>query len=160
MLKKSRGQLSLEFLLLLAVIFTFLSTTTMPIYEDSKALAREFTQRRDARDATEKIARGLETAYMNGSSAKETVNYWLPDRVENVKATPIENRVAIAVFFERNNETENAISRTMFPAKWENKLGIENIDIVPEFRREYETTFILENYDPSFRVEHKEVDES
>lgn len=157
MQKELGGQLSLEFLLLLAIVFTFLSTTTMPLYQDSKTMARELTQRRNARDAAQKISSGLETVYIDGLSSEETVNYWLPDRVENVKAVPIDNRVAIVVYFQQEDETENAISRTMFPAKWENQLGIENIDIVTGFRREYETTFILESFDPEFRVEHKEV---
>ncbi len=158
MLKEFRGQLSLEFLLLLAVIFTFLSTTIMPIYQSSETMAREFNQRRDARDAAEKITLGLETVYMDGLNSDETVSYWLPDRVENVKSVPIDNKIAIVVFFQQGGETEKAVSRTMFPAEWEGKLGIDEIDIVEGFRREYETTFILENYDPEFRIEHKEVE--
>ena len=73
-----RGQLSVEYLLLVLIILIILGTVTIPLIGDSIDAANDVSQVAAARSMVDDISNAVNIVYANGPGAKRTLNVYLP----------------------------------------------------------------------------------
>lgn len=86
-----RGQLSIEFIIVLAGLLLVVATVTMPLYNQARTDAEKTAKLADAREAANTIANALNTLYASGPGSKLIIEYWLPEGVENLRIGGWEN---------------------------------------------------------------------
>lgn len=74
----SRGQVSVEYLLLLLVILIVLGSITIPLIGNSIEASTDVSTVSDAKTAVESIASAADVVYSNGPGSKRTVNVYIP----------------------------------------------------------------------------------
>lgn len=108
----NRGQFSIEFITVFGVLLTILAMVSIPLYNDSRESVEKMKNMTLAKEAANKIAYSINTAYIEGLGAKKTVNYTLPKGVDNIKisgSTSSENYVDLLILSNRWGE-DNVIS--------------------------------------------------
>lgn len=83
---KVRGQLSIEFIVVISGLLIILAAITMPMYNQARADAEKVSKLADAREAADTIVNALNTVYAAGVGSKQTVEYWLPRGVVKIYA--------------------------------------------------------------------------
>ncbi len=152
---KVRGQLSIEFLVVISGLLIILATITMPMYNQARADAEKVSKLADAREAANMIANALNTVYATGVGSKQTVEYWLPKGVASVSFVDgAENRVYVEI--ELNFERDNVVQiNTILPSETyagENYVVVSgSILISPNFRVHHRTTLSY-SYDVSYAL--------
>ena len=76
----SRGQSSIEFILLVAIAMIYISTVIMPSVEISKRAASDTMQLSQARLAAEKLANTIDSVAAASGDAKATITIIVPQR--------------------------------------------------------------------------------
>lgn len=129
-----RGQLSIEFIIVLSGLFLIVATVSMPMYNSARADAEKISKLAYAREAANTIANALNTVYASGVGSKQTVEYQLPEGVFSISfVNGAENRVDVRIVL--NLEKDNVIQiSTILPNRGdENRviLGNENFVLSP-----------------------------
>lgn len=76
-----RGQLSIEFIIVLTGLLIVVATVTMPIYNQSRSSAEKVTKLSEARGAASTLANALNNIYASGPGTRLTIDYSLPQGV-------------------------------------------------------------------------------
>jgi len=74
----SRGQVSLEYLLLILVVLLILGGVTIPLIGSSIEASTDVSRASDAKVAVQTIANAADIVYANGPGAKRTVSFYIP----------------------------------------------------------------------------------
>lgn len=105
-----KGQFSIEFALILGVLLIALASVTFPLFQSSQEDINRMRRLSQGREAATKLANALNMVYSGGVGSKQTVEYSLPDNVneividENTSGT--DNRIDVQIRFEREGEEE------------------------------------------------------
>ena len=73
-----RGQLSIEFMIVLTGFLIIAATISMPIYNQARSDAEKMTKLSEAREAANILANALNSTYASGPRSKITIEYSLP----------------------------------------------------------------------------------
>ncbi|MCK9150658.1 class III signal peptide-containing protein [Methanobacterium alcaliphilum] len=74
----SRGQVSVEYLLLVLVIILMFTAITIPLVSNSLQASNDVSTASDAKNAVENIAKAVDMVYANGPGAKRTISVYFP----------------------------------------------------------------------------------
>jgi len=74
----SRGQVSLEYLMLILVVLIVLGGVTIPLIGSSIEASTDVSRASDAKVAVQTIANAADIVYANGPGAKRTVSFYIP----------------------------------------------------------------------------------
>jgi len=161
---KVRGQLSIEFIVVISGLLIILAAITMPMYNEARADAEKVSKLADAREAADKIANAINTVYAAGVDSKRTVEYWLPRGVVKIYANvnidgidttdndvAPDNRMDVQIWLDLdgNGEWDNKreaiiLLETILPSENNENcviVGDENFKVGPGLHR---TTFTYE----------------
>lgn len=126
-----KGQFSIEFIIVLGVLLTLIASISLPLYESSSTKARRLTKLTQAREAANKLAGALNTVYAGGIGARQTVEYSLPQSVEQIQvgvSVPPDNRAGVKIGMSWENIV---LVKTLLPTdnhkNWE---GYPNIEVI------------------------------
>ena len=122
-----RGQLSIEFLIVISGLLIIIAAVTMPLYNQARADAEKVSKLADAREAANTIANALNTVYAGGVESKQTVEYLLPNDILSISfADGAKNRVDVKI--ELNLESDNVVQvGTILPSRDdENRVILDN----------------------------------
>ena len=86
-----RGQLSIEFLIVITGLFIIIAAVTMPMYDEARTDAEKASKLADAREAANGIANTVNKLYTSGPGSKQIIEYWLPESVVAVYIGGYEN---------------------------------------------------------------------
>lgn len=86
-----KGQFSIEFIIVLGVLLVIISTVSLPLYSNSRDSVEEIKGMSLARNAANKLAYSINMVYVEGPGAKKTVEYTLPEGIENIKISNSED---------------------------------------------------------------------
>ena len=120
-----RGQLSIEFMIVLTGLLLIVATVTMPLYEQARADATRMNELTSAKEAINDIANALNTVYAGGVGSRQTIEYWLPNDVISISFVEgDENRLDV----EMKLNSENAMrATTILPWRTdENQVVVDN----------------------------------
>jgi uncharacterized protein (UPF0333 family) len=73
-----RGQVSVEYLLVVLVLILILSIITIPLIGESIDSSNDVSDASDAKVATDTLANAADVVYANGPGAKRTVSFYIP----------------------------------------------------------------------------------
>lgn len=103
-----RGQLSIEFIIVLSGLLLIIATVSMPMYNSARADAEKISKLADAREAAVTLVNATNTVYAAGVGSKQTIEYWLPQGVVSVSFVGgTENRLDVRI--ELNLESDNIV---------------------------------------------------
>ncbi len=103
-----RGQLSIEFIIVLSGLLLIIATVTMPMYNSARADAEKISKLADAREAANTLVNATNTVYAAGVGSRQTIEYWLPQGVVSVSfVSGTENCLDVRI--ELNLESDNAV---------------------------------------------------
>jgi len=146
-----KGQLSIEFIIVLTGLLIVVATIAMPIYNQARSDAEKLAKLSEAREAANKIANALNNLYASGPGSKLTIEYLLPQGVSAVyiggyekldfdglvtadETVPINGRADIQIWLDLNgdgmwdNKREAVIIvDTILPSRW-NENAVERGD--------------------------------
>jgi uncharacterized protein (UPF0333 family) len=74
-----KGQVSVEYLLVILVIIIILGSVSIPLIKSSISSSTAISQVSDAKTAVSSIANAVNVVYANGPCAKRTVNVYIPE---------------------------------------------------------------------------------
>jgi uncharacterized protein (UPF0333 family) len=74
----SRGQVSVEYLLMFLVVITIFSSITIPMISNSLSSSNTISIASDASIAVDTLASAVDTVYNNGPMAKRTISVYIP----------------------------------------------------------------------------------
>jgi uncharacterized protein (UPF0333 family) len=74
----SRGQVSVEYLLMFLVVIIVFSTITIPLISNSLSSSNNISIASDASIAVDTIASAVDVVYNNGPMAKRTISVYIP----------------------------------------------------------------------------------
>ena len=138
-----RGQLSIEFMIVLTGLLIVVATVTMPIYNQARFDAEKMTKLTEAREAANTLANALNNLYASGPGSKLTIEYWLPQGVVAVymggyesleidgvyttdESVPRNGRADVQIRLDFNNDGmwDNnreavVIVDTLLPSRWD-----------------------------------------
>lgn len=81
-----RGQLSVEFIIVLTGLLLVVATVTMPMYNQARADSEKMARLSEAREAAGILAGALNSVYASGPGSKLTVEYSLPKGTVSARA--------------------------------------------------------------------------
>ena len=122
-----RGQLSVEFIVVISGLLIILAAVTIPMYNQARADAEKVSKLADAREAANTLANAINTVYATGVGSRQTVEYWLPPGVVSVSFIDgAENRADVRI--ELNLESDNLVQvSTILPSRDdENRVIVDN----------------------------------
>ncbi len=73
-----RGQVSVEYLLVVLILIVVLSVITIPLIGNSIDASNDVSDASDAKIATDTLANAADVVYANGPGAKRTVSFFVP----------------------------------------------------------------------------------
>ncbi|TKJ26307.1 MAG: hypothetical protein CEE41_02415 [Hadesarchaea archaeon B3_Hades] len=118
-----RGQLSVEFIVIISGLLIILAVVTMPMYNQARADAEKVSKLADAHEAVNKLVNAINLVYATGVDSRQTVEYWLPPGVVSVSFVDgTENRVDIRVELDLESDNVMQVS-TILPSTYENMVS-------------------------------------
>ena len=75
----NKGQMSVEYLLIVVVVIVVLSLVTIPLITNSIDASNDISHSSDAKVAATTISNAADTVYANGPGAKRTINFYIPE---------------------------------------------------------------------------------
>lgn len=122
-----RGQLSIEFLIVITGLFIIVAVVTLPLYDRARADAEKVSTLADAREAANTIANALNTVYAGGVGSKQTVEYWLPNDILSISFVDGgENRENVRIELNLENNNVVQVSTVLSNRTDENQVIIDN----------------------------------
>ncbi len=122
-----RGQLSIEFIVVVTGLLIIIAAITMPMYSQARADAERVSKLADAREAANTLTNAINMVYAAGVGSRQTAEYWLPEGVVSVSFVDgAENRVDVKI--ELDLESDNAVQvSTILPSRNdENRVIVDN----------------------------------
>jgi len=74
----NKGQLSAEYLLLIAVLLLIMATITIPLVGRSIDASNDVSWTSDANRAVDSLVNAINVVYSNGPQSKRTINFYIP----------------------------------------------------------------------------------
>jgi len=102
----NRGQISVEYLLLIVVILVVLGSITIPLIGKSIDASNDISYTSDAKIAVESVADAINLVYANGPGSKRTLNIRIPQNGMNFASTA--NNIQLVAHLSDQNKTVNA----------------------------------------------------
>ena len=102
-----RGQVSVEYLLVVLVLILVLSLVTVPLIGQSLDASSDVSSASDAKIAVENIANAADVVYANGPGAKRTLTVYIPQTTQLVT---FNNTVGLNITY--SNGTAGIINTT------------------------------------------------
>lgn len=133
------GQFSVEFIAVLGVLLVLLASISLPLYSRAHEDAERVSRLGEARGAANEIASALNTVYSGGIGSKQTVEYWLPEKVleirvaENVDGTDAASsngRVDVQILFDWEDDNIVAVDTLLPSEDYENWRGYPAIEVI------------------------------
>ena len=146
-----RGQLSVEFIVVISGLLIILAAVTMPMYNQARADAEKISKLADARQAANKLVNAINVVYATGVGSRQTVEYWLPPDVVSVSFVDgVENRVDVKI--ELNLESDNVMQvSTILPStSYENHVMISGFILTSSNYRVLHRTTLHHDYDADY----------
>lgn len=108
----NRGQFSIEFIVVFGALVMIVATTTIPLYQNSRGSVGKIKNMTLAKETADKFVHSINSAYIEGPGAKKTINYTLPEGVENIKIGDSEDSENFAEILIISNvwEGENTLT--------------------------------------------------
>ena len=78
----NKGQMSVEYLLIVLVIILVLAIVTLPLISNSIDASNDVSHSSDAKVSSTTLANAADTVYSNGPGAKRTVSFFIPETTE------------------------------------------------------------------------------
>lgn len=97
-----RGQISVEYLLLIVVILIILGAVTIPLAGKSIDASNDVSWTSDAKVAVESVANAVDIVYANGPGAKRTIDIYIPQN--NMALQTKGNNIFIATSLSGNTQ--------------------------------------------------------
>ncbi len=137
-----RGQLSVEFIIVLTGLLIVVATITMPMYGQARADAEKIARLSGTREAAGILAGALDSVYAGGPGSKLTVQYSLPRGAISARAcgydqlevdgllttdetVPINGRADVQIYLDLDGDgawdgTREAVVAvdTILPSRW------------------------------------------
>lgn len=104
-----KGQISVEYLLLIVVILTILSTVTIPLVGQSIDAANDVSWTSDTKIAVESTANAVNIVHANGPGARRTFNVHIPQNNMTLRTS---GREIFIVTMLSNGTSKNVSSAT------------------------------------------------
>ena len=135
-----RGQLSIEFIIVLSGLLLIIATVSMPMYNQARADVEKISKLADAREAAVTLANATNTVYAAGVGSKQTIEYWLPQGVVSVSFVGgTENRLDVRI--ELNIESDNVVQVSTLLSENEDYVKVSGpIQTSPNYRVRHRTT--------------------
>ncbi|GAB4316260.1 MAG: class III signal peptide-containing protein [Methanobacteriaceae archaeon] len=107
----SRGQVSVEYLLLLLVILIILGSVTIPLIGSSIEASTDVSSVSDAKTAVESIANAADVVYSNGPGSVRTVNVYIP---QNTNLVTRGNNIGMNITYSQGTKFVNSTTYYTF----------------------------------------------
>ena len=107
----SRGQVSVEYLLLLLVILIVLGSVTIPLIGSSIEASTDVSSVSDAKTAVESIANAADVVYSNGPGSVRTVNVYIP---QNTNLVTRGNNIGMNITYSQGTKFVNSTTYYAF----------------------------------------------
>lgn len=117
----NKGQMSVEYLLIVVVVIFVLSLITIPLISNSIDASNDVSRSSDAKVALTTIANAADTVYANGPHSKRTVNFYIPKNNNSDKIPIKVEGNCLIMEVDLSNETRN-INATVHTAQYGLKL--------------------------------------
>jgi hypothetical protein len=133
------GQFSVEFIVVLGVLLALLASVSLPLYSRAHEDAERVSRLGEAREAANEIASALNKVYSEGIGSEQTVEYWLPEKVleirvaENVDGTDAASsngRVDVQILFDWEDDNIVAVDTLLPSENYENWWGCPVIEVI------------------------------
>ncbi|MEA1904891.1 MAG: hypothetical protein U9M97_03315 [Candidatus Hadarchaeota archaeon] len=133
------GQFSVEFIVVLGVLLALLASVSLPLYSRAREDAERVSGLGEARGAANEIASALNTVYSGGIGSKQTVEYWLPEKVleirvaENVDGTDgisSNSRMDVQILFDWEDDNLVVVDTLLPSEDYENWQGYPVIEVI------------------------------
>ena len=105
-----KGQVSVEYLMLIFVAILILGTITLPLVGKAIDASNDVSRASDAKIAVETIANAADVVYANGPGAKRTVSFYIP---QNGMLVCNNNMIYFTIKFS-NNTMRNITAITQY----------------------------------------------
>lgn len=105
-----KGQVSVEYLMLIFVAILILGTITLPLVGKAIDASNDVSRASDAKIAVETIANAADVVYANGPGAKRTVSFYIP---QNGTLVCNNNMIYFTIKFS-NNTMQNITAITQY----------------------------------------------
>jgi len=141
-----RGQLSIEFIIVLSGLLLIIATVSMPMCNSARADAEKISKLADAREAANTLVNAANTVYAAGVGSKQTIEYWLPQGVALVSfVSGTENHLDVRI--ELNLESDNLVQVSTLLSENEDYAKVSgSIQINSNYRVRHRTT-LRHDYD-------------
>ncbi len=129
-----RGQLSIEFGLILGVLVILLASVTFPLFQSSQEDVGRMKRLSEGREAASELANALNMVYSGGVGSRQTVELSLPENSSEITVREeigdSENRIDVLVLFEQGDENVrvNTVMSTENHEKWGRYPKIDNLE--------------------------------
>lgn len=140
-----RGQLGVEFVIIISGLLVILAVVTMPMYNQARTDAEKVSKLADAHEAANTLVNAINLVYAAGVGSQQTVEYWLPPGVVSVSFVDgTENRVDIKIELDQESDNVMQVS-TILSSTYENMVS-GSILISSNYRVLHRTT-LRHDYD-------------
>ena len=140
-----RGQLGVEFVIIISGLLVILAVVTVPMYNQARADAEKVSKLADAHEAANTLVNAINLVYAAGVGSQQTVEYWLPPGVVSVSFVDgTENRVDIKIELDQESDNVMQVS-TILSSTYENMVS-GSILISSNYRVLHRTT-LRHDYD-------------
>ena len=140
-----RGQLSVDFVIIISGLLVILAVVTVPMYNQARADAEKVSKLADAHEAANTLVNAINLVYAAGVGSQQTVEYWLPPGVVSVSFVDgTENRVDIKIELDQESDNVMQVS-TILSSTYENMVS-GSILISSNYRVLHRTT-LRHDYD-------------
>ena len=140
------GQFTIEFVVVLALFLTVLATVSIPLYNNSRDTAEQSKIMMDAREAANRLASQIDSAYSGGIGTSRQARYWLPGKVTKIESGSIDDELTVELTLDIK-ETKTVRVDTQLPADWNDRVNLNQIE-TNENRQLHETVIrFIENED-------------
>jgi uncharacterized protein (UPF0333 family) len=115
-----KGQVSVEYLLVILVVLIVLGTVTIPMIGSSVSSSGDVSKSSDAKTAVDTIANAADLVYANGPGSKRTLSVYIPKHTDFTTGTD-----GISMTVPLSDSTTKVITRDT-----DSKLSTKNLNSV------------------------------
>ncbi len=103
----NKGQLSAEYLLMIAVLLLIMATITIPLVGRSIDASNDVSWTSDANRAVDSLVNAVNVVYSNGPQSKRTINFYIPKNM-----TFVTNSKTVSISVLLSNGTTHYVNST------------------------------------------------
>ena len=136
-----KGQFSIEFVVVLALLLTVFATISVPLYRNSRDTAEQTKVTMRAREAANQLASTIDSVYSGGTGTGQQARYWLPAEVTKIEGNPTGNKLLVELKLDLG-KIETVRVDTLLPAGWNDRIELNKIETT-DYRSYHETRVSL-----------------